>query len=268
MRKNVKSVPWFGEIDFAGCIIVLHSSSFTNLVHTVDVIILDLSALENQMWPPPSIFVQFASFNYISSNRVITCTRHVKMDSASRVSLEAKLGRNASRGASCVEHLACHSIINRVSSIPMPLEPSSVNRAQNVSQISRGRLVDREMSVPRFSRDSREGLACFVQFLVSSTVFTHIFGNSFMCLSRGFLSSSIVILATLILQLIDFDIQSFISLFFNFTYINFFHVFYLFWYNYHRLCISNHGNSMLFNRLTFLPFSSSWTVLPLLYSTH
>ena len=32
------------------------------------------------------------------------------------------------------------------------------------------RLVDREMSVPRFLRDSREGLMFFVQFLVSCTV--------------------------------------------------------------------------------------------------
>ncbi len=56
------------------------------------------------------------------------------------------------------------------SSIPMPLEPSSINRAQNISQISRGRLVDHEMSVTRFSRDSREELAFFVQFFVSCTV--------------------------------------------------------------------------------------------------
>ncbi len=70
-----------------------------------------------------------------------------------------------------MEHLACHSIINHGSSIPMPLEPSSINRAQYVSRILRGRLVDHEMSVPRFLRDSHEGLTFFVQFLVSYTVY-------------------------------------------------------------------------------------------------
>ena len=69
-----------------------------------------------------------------------------------------------------VAHLVCHSIINHGSSIPMPLEPSSINRAQNVLQISQGRLVDRTMSVPRILRDSCEGLMFFVPFLVSCTV--------------------------------------------------------------------------------------------------
>ena len=58
--------------------------------------------------------------------------------------------RQNSREMPRVEHLAYHLIINRGSSIPMPLEPSSINRAQNVSQISQGRLVDRVMSVRGF----------------------------------------------------------------------------------------------------------------------
>ncbi len=75
---------------------------------------------------------------YQSTLLFVYSKRHVKMDRASRVSLESQMPR--------VEHLMCRSIINCGSSILMPLEPSSIIRAQNVSQISRGRLVDYEMA--------------------------------------------------------------------------------------------------------------------------
>ena len=53
-------------------------------------------------------------------------TRLVKMDSATRVPLEANLARNASRGASRV------SLDNKPQA--MPLEPSTINRAQLMSR--------------------------------------------------------------------------------------------------------------------------------------
>ena len=94
-------------------------------------------------------------------------TRHVKMDSASRVSLEANLAGNASHRASRV------SLDNKPR-----VEYSYVSGTKDHQQSSKclanfaRQKVDCEISVPRFSRDSREGLTFFVQFHVSCTVDT------------------------------------------------------------------------------------------------
>ena len=58
--------------------------------------------------------------------------------------------RQISREMPHAEHLAYHTIINRRSRIPLPLEPRKINRAQNFAR----QIVDRE-NVSRFSRDSR-----------------------------------------------------------------------------------------------------------------
>ena len=91
-------------------------------------------------------------------------TRHVKMDSTSRVSLKANLARNTSHGASRMP------FDNKPRVEYMPLEPRTINRAQNVVQISRGRSLTVKCVSRGFwgthARDSR----IFVQFHVSCTV--------------------------------------------------------------------------------------------------
>ncbi len=80
------------------------------------------------------------------------------MDSASQVSLEAKLARNASGGASGMS-------LNNELWVEYSYA-SGTKKPQIVSQISWGRLVDREMSDLHFLRDSR----FLSSFFVSCTV--------------------------------------------------------------------------------------------------
>ncbi len=78
--------------------------------------------------------------------------------------------RQISREMPHAGHLACHSIINRGSSIPMPLEPRTIDRAHNVSQISRGRSLTVKCLSPCLSRGFRGTHAFFVQFHMSCSV--------------------------------------------------------------------------------------------------
>ena len=88
-------------------------------------------------------------------------THHVKMDSASRVSLEVNLARNASRGLSRMS-LDTKPLVKHFYASGTKYHQQSSKCLANFAR----QTVDREMSVPRFLRDSREGLAFFVQFHV------------------------------------------------------------------------------------------------------
>ncbi len=83
------------------------------------------------------------------------------MDSASRVSLEANLARNASRGASRVSLNNKLRVEYSYASGTKKINSLELKMSRNFAR----QIVDRE-NVPRFF----EGLAFFVQFYVSCTV--------------------------------------------------------------------------------------------------
>ena len=92
-------------------------------------------------------------------------TNKQKTKVKTKVSLKANLARNASRGVSRVSLDNEPRVEYSYASGTKEIQQSSKCLANFVRQI-----VEREMSVPRFLRDSLEGLGFFVQFHMSCTV--------------------------------------------------------------------------------------------------
>ena len=80
--------------------------------------------------------------------------------------------RQNSREMPFVEHLACHLLINRGSSLAMPLEPSSINRGQMSSKFRKADWLTVKCLSHSFrgTHASPRGTRVFVHFLVSCTV--------------------------------------------------------------------------------------------------
>ncbi len=96
-------------------------------------------------------------------------TRHMKMDSASRVTLEANLARNASHRASRVSLDNKLRVVYSYASGTTYHQQSSKCLANFASQI-----IEREMSVPRVLRDSRflSNFMCCVRVVYCTTYCT------------------------------------------------------------------------------------------------